>query len=158
MSEQTSCQLEKIYLNIWSCKSNIKHLLIFFLKTSTSCETVSTYRSMLRILWIRFEKFHFKVIGTVLPRSVMAGWTGFFGAVISRTPSDDRFEETCSGWQPSGRLYFRTNCRETNLKFTKFNLKSVRILFRVFLRYSKSSFLINPFYSCSSLVNTVPFL
>jgi hypothetical protein len=55
-------------------------------------------------------------MGTFLPRSVMAGCAGgFLGAVMSRTPSDDKLEVTCSGRHLSGRVYFRTNCRETNL-------------------------------------------
>jgi hypothetical protein len=61
------------------------------------------------------KNFYFNVIGTVLPRSVMACWTGFLGAVISRTPSDERLEETFSGTHPSGRVYFRINWRDTNL-------------------------------------------
>ena len=55
-------------------------------------------------------------MGTFLPWSVMAGCGGFLGAVMSKTPSEDKFDETCSGLQPSGNVYLRTNWRETNLK------------------------------------------
>jgi len=46
----------------------------------------------------------------------MAGWAGFFGAEMTRTPSEDRLEVTRSGTHPSGKVYFRTNWRETNLE------------------------------------------